>query len=472
MTHHSGGVDQFGNFTHNIGYPTFGNNLPDLPLDFLNSSFAAGLEGDTASGAVDWISKMYAGTTPETTFVTGSTDSWVVTQPGMTQSDVAPSNLVLGSMMPTTMHCGEIASTSALTCEWVENRIGTSIIDGNKKMVPNRIQGEAASSNSWDIGFPIDSMPKMMMRGDFPLSTGFDEGTSHVKVPQIATSTTCGLIDDGVGLMDGEYEEEEEEEDDDDDDVIAISNPVAQRRPVRKTIREALPSELKITLKYRKKEVKCVDVDISNGFRVGYGVVLDTSNVLTFPTVCVPNIQNEADRYEKEASMKEYKLRKTVLENLENGVEFSISNGIIYATRRCRAKVFCFSTQQHNGQDPVKLQQGVPLKIFDYNSFDDTLREFYLNQIGANSIATSFLKPKIFFSFAQGWKPMHDRDYVLRRLGDLVQPTSLNDCLVTMEIVPLRAVDFIMGLPESRDVAESITMSLKQDYLQISTSLN
>ncbi|XP_033113190.1 uncharacterized protein LOC117113843 [Anneissia japonica] len=255
--------------------------------------------------------------------------------------------------------------------------------------------------------------------------------------------------------------------DEEDDDVIVLGETSERESTLWPTVREVSDAELKLTLKYRSNVVKCVNVNIRNGFRVCYNPGLSSDlneGQLTFPE----KDESFFGDSESKTRSKLYKLTSDILAKLQDGIEFSISGGVIFATRRCLAKLYCYSSQMHHGQDPVKLERNAPVPIYDYNRFEDSLKEFLINQFDPEGIRTTFPKPKIFVSCAQAWKPMHDLDHILNEMGASIQPTPLNDCLVTMEIVPLKAIDFIMSVSDSRENTESVTMSLNSDHLQIS----
>ncbi|XP_033113128.1 uncharacterized protein LOC117113798 [Anneissia japonica] len=157
---------------------------------------------------------------------------------------------------------------------------------------------------------------------------------------------------------------------------------------------------------------------------------------------------------------KQMELTNTVIENMFKGltIEYVQSERSIYVTRYCKGMVFCYSTQFHIGQPPIKLEREKRFKIFDYNKFDYDFTQWYKGDYLQGS-RMPIQKPEIFFSVAQKWQPLTSglEDNSQSSVEDSL---VLDDCLVNIIVRPVRANEYIEAVDKNK-LSEQVPVGMK-----------
>ncbi|XP_072024694.1 uncharacterized protein [Amphiura filiformis] len=146
---------------------------------------------------------------------------------------------------------------------------------------------------------------------------------------------------------------------------------------------------------------------------------------------------------------------KRVLDVAEKGVLIREKDGYIYATRRCRSKVFFCSSQGDSKElkgDCRELQRDEETRIFDPFLFEKRYRKWLLK--GADNDKVSRPRPpNIVFTFAQRWSWNSHH--------------PLMNCLVYAVVTPMRARTQLAWGPGNSDV-DSLNRDYSSGMLQIS----
>ncbi|XP_071957863.1 uncharacterized protein [Antedon mediterranea] len=218
--------------------------------------------------------------------------------------------------------------------------------------------------------------------------------------------------------------------------------------------------EMRIKVRYRSDVALDKRIDIQKGCCIYYG---EHSCEKRPERMLVPLPDEESiERQETRQEVKQ--LTKDILGFLANGLVLEYGQDrCIYARRRCRSRIWYYSSQQTPGQDPLELKSDTNTKIFDYGYFYKNLSDWFTNYM--KGIRTTLIRPKICFSFGQSWQPYHNHH---GRGPERPQPTAIDACGMSMYAVPLNARDAILSIEEGQDCSETLTMGLNSGHLFIS----
>ncbi|KAH3769614.1 hypothetical protein DPMN_170887 [Dreissena polymorpha] len=132
----------------------------------------------------------------------------------------------------------------------------------------------------------------------------------------------------------------------------------------------------------------------------------------------------------------QHKLTQDLLQATDRGLTLQMKNGSIFATRKCRCRIYVSTPSWSNG-DLLKLERDVETNIFDVDSYFKPALNKYMHQKGPRPLA------EVIISFGQQFSSRE----------------SFNDLLISATVVHAEAQNFLTSIMCTSPITPNIEIS-------------